>query len=105
MNTDLKTMVKARMKPKIITLTETAAERVRAIMSKSSENIVGVRVGVKNGGCAGMEYTMDYALEQDPLDDVVEDKGVKIHRSEGHHVSAWHGNGLQDRPAFFRFRV
>lgn len=78
MNTDLKTMVKARMKPKIITLTETAAERVRAIMSKSSENIVGVRVGVKNGGCAGMEYTMDYAQEQDPLDEVVEDKGVKI---------------------------
>ncbi len=67
-----------RTTPKIVTLTEKAAERIRSIMTESSENIVGVRVGVKNGGCAGMEYTMGYAKEQDPLDEVVEDKGVRI---------------------------
>ena len=66
------------MKSKIMSLTETAAERVRSIMKESDKEFVGLRVGVKNGGCAGMEYTMDYAVEQDPLDDVVEDKGVKI---------------------------
>lgn len=67
-----------RPKPKIITLTDEAAERVQRIMAESDKPIAGVRIGVKNGGCAGMEYTMDYAETQDPLDEIVEDKGVTL---------------------------
>lgn len=68
----------ARPMPKAITLTEAAAERMRQIMAASGGKYIGVRIGVKNGGCAGMEYTMEYAEEQKPLDEVVEDRGVKI---------------------------
>ena len=64
--------------PKAITLTDRAAERVKMIMAKSETPKIGIRLGVKNGGCAGMEYTMDYADEQLPLDEVVEDKGVTV---------------------------
>jgi iron-sulfur cluster assembly protein len=55
-----------------------AATRIRDIMEQSQGRYLGVRVGVKNGGCAGMSYTMDYAEIQTPLDEVVEDKGVRI---------------------------
>lgn len=68
----------ARSIPKAITLTESAAERMKEIMAASGGKYIGVRIGVKNGGCAGMEYTMEYAEEQKPLDEVVEDRGVKI---------------------------
>ena len=68
----------ARPKPKVMTLTEAAADRVRKIIARSDRQIAGLRVGVKNGGCAGMEYTLDYAESQGPLDDVVEDHGVKL---------------------------
>ena len=61
-----------------MTLTDAAAERIKAIMSRSDSNVIGVRVGVTNGGCAGMSYTMEYAEEQNPLDEVVEDKDVTI---------------------------
>ncbi len=61
-----------------MTVTETAAERVRQIVARSDRPIAGLRVGVKNGGCAGMEYTLDYAESQGPMDDVVEDHGVKL---------------------------
>ena len=64
--------------PKAISLTDRAAERIKHIMSLAETPKVGVRLGVKNGGCAGMEYTMDYADARDPLDEVVEDKGVMI---------------------------
>jgi iron-sulfur cluster assembly protein len=67
-----------RPSPKVMTLTEAAAERVREIMKRSERPVVGLRVGVKNGGCAGMEYTMDWADRQEKLDEVVEDKGVRI---------------------------
>jgi iron-sulfur cluster assembly protein len=59
-------------------LTDAAAERIKAIMAKAERPIAAVRVGVKNGGCAGMAYTMDYAEQIGPLDEVVEDKGVRI---------------------------
>ena len=65
-------------KPKVVSLTEAAAERIQKIMAKADNKFIGVRVGVENGGCAGMSYTMDYAEEQLPLDEVVEDRGVKI---------------------------
>lgn len=68
----------ARPMPKAITLTEAAAARMKEILDGSEGKYVGVRIGVKNGGCAGMEYTMEYAVEQNPLDEVVEDQGVKI---------------------------
>ena len=67
-----------RPRPKIVTLTERAAERVREIMARAAEPYVGLRVGVKNGGCAGQEYVLEYARAADPLDEVVEDKGVTI---------------------------
>jgi iron-sulfur cluster assembly protein len=67
-----------RPRPKVVTLTERAAERVREIMARSEKPYVGLRVGVKNGGCAGQEYVLEYAEEQALLDEVVEDKGVKI---------------------------
>ena len=63
---------------KVLTLTDAAADRVKDIMAKADRPIAGVRVGVKNGGCAGMAYTMDYAEQIGPLDEVVEDKGVRI---------------------------
>jgi iron-sulfur cluster assembly protein len=68
----------ARPRPKVVTLTDAAAERVKAIMARSGTPAAGLRVGVKKGGCAGMEYTMEYAAEAGPMDEVVEEKGVRI---------------------------
>ena len=68
-----------RERPKAVRLTDAAATRIQEIMSASDGKYQGVRVGVVNGGCAGMSYTMDYAEEVKPLDEVVEDKGVKIY--------------------------
>ncbi|MGB7914817.1 MAG: iron-sulfur cluster assembly accessory protein [Rhodomicrobium sp.] len=68
----------ARARPKVLTLTDAAAERVNAVMARSETPVAGLRVGVKKGGCAGMEYTMEYAAEVRPIDEVVEDKGVRI---------------------------
>jgi iron-sulfur cluster assembly protein len=70
--------VSPRPRPQIMKLTDAAADRVREIMSKSDKPVVGLRIGVKNGGCAGMEYTMEWAEDQRPFDEVVEDKGVKV---------------------------
>ena len=67
-----------RERQKVIRLSDAAAARIHDIMAKSEGRYIGVRVGVKNGGCAGMSYTMDYAENQGPLDEVVEDKGVRI---------------------------
>ena len=63
---------------KVLTLSDAAANRVQEIIEKADRPIAGVRVGVKNGGCAGMSYTMDYAENANPFDEVVEDKGVKV---------------------------
>lgn len=67
-----------RERPKVVTLTEAAASRVREIMDRAEKPYAGLRVGVKNGGCAGQEYVVEYAEAADPLDEIVEDKGVKI---------------------------
>jgi iron-sulfur cluster assembly protein len=67
-----------RPRPKVVTLTERAAERVKEIMAKADEPYMGLRVGVKNGGCAGQEYVLAYAQAADPMDEIVEDKGVTI---------------------------
>ena len=71
-------MATARPRPKVMRLTEAAAERIKQVMARAEKPVVGLRVGVKNGGCAGMEYTMDYAEEIRPTDEVVEDQGIKI---------------------------
>lgn len=65
-----------RPRPKIVTLSEPAAERIKAIMAASDKPYL--RVGVTNGGCAGMEYVLDYADVPEALDEVVEDREVKI---------------------------
>jgi iron-sulfur cluster assembly protein len=69
---------KPRRKLQVMSLTEAAATRVRDVIARSDKLIIGLRVGVKNGGCAGMAYTMDYAETLNPHDEVVEDKGVKV---------------------------
>jgi iron-sulfur cluster assembly protein len=63
---------------KVMSLTDAAAQRLSEIMEASDKPVAGVRVGLKKGGCAGMEYTMDYATEIGPMDDVIEEKGVKL---------------------------
>ncbi len=67
-----------RERPKVMRLTDAAAARIRDIMGQSDGRYIGVRVGVTNGGCAGQAYTMDYAESALPLDEVIEDKGVRI---------------------------
>ena len=63
---------------KVMTLTEAAAARVQEIIAASEKPIAGLRVGVKNGGCAGMSYTMEFAEQTAPHDEIIEDKGVRV---------------------------
>ena len=71
-------MAAPRRKFKVMSLTDAAAARVREIVGNSDKPLVGLRVGVKNGGCAGMSYTMEMAESAAPTDEVVEDKGVIV---------------------------
>ena len=66
------------MSQQIIKLSNNAANRIKEIMSKAEKDLIGVRVGVKSGGCAGMSYIMEYAKENNPTDEIIEDKGVKV---------------------------
>ncbi len=68
----------ARGKFKVMTLTDAAAARVREIVDGGEGDLMGLRVGVKNGGCAGMSYTMEMAKAAAPGDEIIEDKGVKV---------------------------
>jgi iron-sulfur cluster assembly protein len=70
--------IAARPRPQVMRLTDAAAERIKAVMAKAERPIAAVRVGVKNGGCAGMSYFMEYAERVDPLDEVIEERGVRI---------------------------
>ena len=67
-----------RPRPKVVTLSDAAAARVQEIMNRAEKPYAGLRVGVKNGGCAGQEYVLEYADAAGPIDEVVEDKGVRI---------------------------
>lgn len=69
---------KIRQRPQAVRLSDAAAARIREIMENAEGQYLGLRVGVKNGGCAGMSYTMDYAEKAEPYEEVVEDKGVKV---------------------------
>ena len=71
-------MASIRPRPKVMTLTQAAATRVREIMARSEKPVAGLRIGVKNGGCAGMEYTMEWAAEKGALDEVIDDQGVTV---------------------------
>jgi len=66
------------MTKQIITLSDRAASRIKEIIASSKEPTIGVRVGVKTGGCAGMSYFLEYAKEPKVSDEVIEDKGVKV---------------------------
>ena len=66
------------MNKQVITLSDRAADRVKEIMANAKESIIGVRVGVSSGGCAGMSYVMEYAKTENPNDEIIEDKGVKV---------------------------
>ncbi len=77
--TELQTTTRPRRpRPKAVSLTDAAAARVIEIMANAAKPYVGLRVGVKNGGCAGQEYTFAYAETIEPMDEVVEDKGVTV---------------------------
>ena len=67
------------MTKQIITLSDNAAERIKEIMANAENNSIGVRIGVKSGGCAGMSYVMEYTKEVNPNDELIEDKGLKIY--------------------------
>jgi iron-sulfur cluster assembly protein len=67
-----------RPRPQVMKLTERAAERIKALIADQGVGAIGLRLGIKKGGCAGMEYTMSWATAQDPLDEVVETHGVKV---------------------------
>ena len=77
MDTTLQPRVR-RPRPKVVTLSDSAAARVKEIMGRAEKPYAGLRVGVKNGGCAGQEYVLEYAEAAAPLDEVVEDRGVTI---------------------------
>ena len=66
------------MNEQVIRLSDNAATRIKEIMSSAKDTAIGVRVGVKSGGCAGMSYIMEYAKEIKPNEEVIEDKGVKV---------------------------
>src|SRR5271168_246846 len=71
-------MATARPRPQVMRLSEAAARRIQDVIGRADRPIAGVRVGVKNGGCAGMSYTMEYAEAVNPLDEVIEDRGVRV---------------------------
>ena len=67
------------MSEQVIKLSDNAANRIKEIMSKAENTAIGVRVGVKSGGCAGMSYVMEYSKEVNPNDELIEEKGVKVY--------------------------
>ena len=67
-----------RPRPQVMKLTDRAAARVRSILAEKGAGTAGLRIGVKKGGCAGMEYTMEWAAEQKPFDEVVERDGARV---------------------------
>ncbi len=71
-------MANAKSRFKVMSLTDAAADRVRAIMENADHPVAALKVGVKNGGCAGMSYTMEWAEQIGPMDEVIEEKGVKL---------------------------
>ena len=71
-------MTAMRPKPQVMTLTDAAAERVKSIMDSKGPGVFGLKIGVKKGGCAGMEYTMSWAEKPERFDEVVEKNGARV---------------------------
>src|ERR1700693_4752954 len=71
-------MATVRPRPQVMRLSDAAAARIKDIMAKADRPLAGLRGGVKNGGCAGMSYTMEYADKINPTDEVIEEKGIKL---------------------------
>lgn len=90
-------MSNPRPRPKVMMLTEAAAERIKAIMAAKGTNVVGPRIGVKKGGCAGMEYTMAWVDKQEPFDEVVEDKGASPGSSRMANTHLWPPRSITER--------
>ena len=67
-----------RRRPQVMTLTDRAAEHINTILASKGTGGAGVRIGIKKGGCAGMEYTMEWAGETQPHDEVVEHNGARV---------------------------
>ncbi len=67
-----------RARPQALTVTEAAAQRIRALLAKRGKPAVGIRVGVRARGCSGLSYALEYADEKGKFDEVVEDKGVTV---------------------------
>jgi iron-sulfur cluster assembly protein len=76
--TEIRTMASRLLRRQVMTLTDAAAARVRELTEAAGKPVAGLRVGVKNGGCAGMSYTMELAEAANPTDEIIEDKGVKV---------------------------
>ena len=66
------------MSKQVITLSNSAANRVKEIIARAKDPVIGVRIGVESGGCAGMSYVMEYAKKVNPNDEIIEAKGVKV---------------------------
>jgi iron-sulfur cluster assembly protein len=67
-----------RPRPQVMSVTPAAAERVKALIDKRGKPTAGIRIGVRSKGCSGMSYTLEYAEQQEPMDEVVETEGVKL---------------------------
>ena len=67
------------MSEQIIKLSDSAAARIKEIMSSAEKDALGLRVSIKSGGCAGMSYVLEYSKKLNPNDEVIEDKGVKVY--------------------------
>jgi iron-sulfur cluster assembly protein len=67
-----------RPRPQVMSVTPAAAERVKALIDKRGKATTGIRIGVRSKGCSGMSYTLEYAEQQEPMDEVVETEGVKL---------------------------
>lgn len=64
--------------PNIITISDAAAEQIKALMAQTDKDVVGLRVGVKTRGCSGLQYFIDYASKAEEGDELIEDKGIKL---------------------------
>jgi len=65
-------------RPSVITISDAAADRVKYLLNKRSKPALGIRVGIKQGGCSGLAYTFEYAEEKKPYDEIVEEKGITV---------------------------
>jgi len=68
----------ARPRPQAINLTEAAAVRVQELLNKRGKPSLGIRIGVRSKGCSGLSYTLEYADQRDPMDELVEQHGVTV---------------------------